>query len=105
MKKDSVVIKKGETINVGHIHNLMSLGITKIKVFRKPTVCVIPTGDEVVELTQKREKTQIRDGNSYALMAWLKKQGYEVKKYRIIKDNPEEFKKAVKWGLENGEAL
>lgn len=105
VKKDSIVLEKGESINIGHIHNLMSLGITKVKVYKKPTICIIPTGDEVVEPKENRVKTQIRDGNSYTLMAWLRSYGYEVKRYRLIKDDPEEFKEGVKWGLENGDVV
>ncbi|SHF24831.1 molybdopterin molybdochelatase [Marinitoga hydrogenitolerans DSM 16785] len=105
VKKDSIVVKKGEKINTGHIHNLMSLGITKIKVYKKPKVCIVPTGDEVVEPSENRIKTQIRDGNSYALMAWLKLQGIDVERYRLIKDDPEEFKEGVKWALENGDIV
>ncbi|SHH47518.1 molybdopterin molybdotransferase MoeA [Thermosipho atlanticus] len=105
VKKGSLVVKKGETINIGHIHNLLSLGITKVKVFKKPSVCIIPTGDEIIEPSEKRIKTQIRDGNSYALMAWLKSLGYDVRKYKVVKDDPEEFKEAVKWGLENGDVV
>lgn len=105
VKKDSIVLNKGESINIGHIHNLMSLGITTVKVYKKPTICIIPTGDEVVEPTERRIKTQIRDGNSYALMSWLKKFGYESKRFRLIKDDPDEFKDGVKWGLENGDIV
>ena len=101
VKKGSAVVEKGEEINIGHVHNLMSLGITKIKVYDKPKVCIIPTGDEVVEPTQDRKKTQIRDGNSYTLMAWLKSKGIQVKRYRLVKDDPDEFKEGVKWGLDN----
>ncbi|NUU96100.1 molybdenum cofactor biosynthesis protein [Marinitoga sp. 1135] len=105
VKKDSIVLKKGERINIGHIHNLMSLGITKVKVYQKPTICIIPTGDEVVEPEKDRKLTQIRDGNSYALMAWLKSYGYNVKRHPLVKDNPDEFKKGVEWGLENGDIV
>ncbi|NUU99727.1 molybdenum cofactor biosynthesis protein [Marinitoga sp. 1154] len=105
VKKGNIIISKGEIINIGHVHNLMSLGITKIKVYKKPIVCIVPTGDEVVEPSVSRKKTQIRDGNSYTLMAWLTSKGYQAKRYKLVKDNPDEFKEAVKWGLENGDVV
>ncbi|MCD6450649.1 MAG: molybdopterin molybdotransferase MoeA, partial [Thermotogaceae bacterium] len=105
VKKGSIVLHKGESVSIGHIHNLMGLGITSIKIHKKPVISIIPTGDEIVEPTQKRVKTQIRDGNSYSLMAWLESSGYKVKRYRLVKDAPDDFKEGVRWGLENGDVV
>ena len=53
VKKGETVIKTGTVLKSGHIGLLASLGAAKIKVFRKPKVAILATGDELVEIRQK----------------------------------------------------
>jgi len=46
-KKGDILIYKGEILNSSKIALIASLGITHIKVFKKPTILVIPTGNEI----------------------------------------------------------
>ena len=46
-KKGDVLLQKGDVLNKEKISLLASLGITHIKVFVKPKVLVIPTGNEI----------------------------------------------------------
>ena len=46
-KKDSILLKTGEILNPAKISLLASLGITHIKVYQKPKILVIPTGNEI----------------------------------------------------------
>jgi len=46
-KKGEVLLQKGEVLNKAKISLIASLGISHIKVFVKPKVLVIPTGNEI----------------------------------------------------------
>ena len=46
-KKEEVLLKKGEVLNANKIALIASLGITHIKVYQKPKVLIIPTGNEI----------------------------------------------------------
>jgi molybdopterin molybdotransferase len=46
-KKDDILLQKGEILNPSKIALIASLGITHIKVFQKPKVLIIPTGNEI----------------------------------------------------------
>lgn len=51
---------------------LASVGLSKVTVKNLPKVCVITTGDELVEITETPQKHQIRKSNGQTLSALLK---------------------------------
>ena len=95
IKKGEVLLVKGHRIRSQDIGALSGLGITKIKVYRKPKVAIIPTGDELVEPKKKPEFGQIRDMNTYSLSAQIEKCGGEPIPFGIIKDDPKILKEKI----------
>lgn len=91
-KQGEVVLKKGDKINIKTIGILAGLGIDKIEVFDKITVGIISTGDEIVDITEDINNSQIRDINSYVLFNELLKFGTIPKQFGIVKDNADEIK-------------
>ncbi|BAH92860.1 Os04g0661600 [Oryza sativa Japonica Group] len=49
IQKDSVVLKSSEHIGPAEIGLLATVGVTTVKVYRRPTIAVFSTGDELVE--------------------------------------------------------
>jgi len=91
-KQGEVVLKKGDKINIKTIGILAGLGIDKIEVFDKITVGIISTGDEIVDITEDINNSQIRDINSYVLFNELLKFGAIPKQFGIVKDNADDIK-------------
>jgi molybdopterin molybdotransferase len=54
---------------------LAALGVTRVKVRRRPQVTIIATGDEIVPLEAPLQPGQMRDANSYALAAQVAAMG------------------------------
>lgn len=75
MKIGDVVLQKGSTINAPEIGILATLGKSFVKVFRKPRVAILSTGDELVEIQNPLEDGKIRNSNSYTIAALVKKIG------------------------------
>lgn len=100
IKKDEVVIKKGTRLRPYEIGVFSSLGIDAIKVFRKPKIGIISTGDELVECNTLPVKGQIRDINTNLLYSLIIAKGAVPIKYGIIKDEYSKIKatleKAIK---------
>lgn len=71
------LLKAGETLNGPHWGIAASLGYGRIAVKRKPRICVISTGDELVDVVSTPLPHQIRRSNAYALKASLKLHGFE----------------------------
>jgi len=77
LKKGDLVLKTGELIMPSHIGVMATVGATNCLVYRKPSIGIISTGDEIVEPDQKPEISQIRNSNAYQLIAQVQKTGAE----------------------------
>ena len=87
IKKNDIVIKKGEVINHSHLGILSSLGIKEIDVMAKPIISFFSTGDELVSIDTKLSKGMIYDSNRYILYGLLKKLPVIIKDMGVAKDN------------------
>ena len=87
IKKNDIVIKKGEVITHSHLGILSSLGIKEIDVMAKPIVSFFSTGDELVSIDTKLSKGMIYDSNRYILYGLLKKLPVIIKDMGVAKDN------------------
>jgi molybdopterin molybdotransferase len=72
IKKDFLVIEQSVRCTAPVIGLLASLGKSKVSVKKLPTVSIITTGDEVVDVTDKVDPVQIRNSNAYTIKALLK---------------------------------
>ena len=79
------------------------MGIDRVKVFQKPVVAVIPTGDELVS----REKIvdvpppgMVLETNGLMTDLYVEKWGGTSRYMGIVPDNPESIKKAVEANLD-----
>ena len=88
----SKILVRGDLVTPvgGEIGLLASTGTKTVKVFRKPRVGVLSTGDELVEHDDPRALTggQIRDSNRPSLISCLKSWGFETIDLGIARDTP-----------------
>jgi molybdopterin molybdotransferase len=96
-KKGEIVLKTGHRLRPQDIGALAGLGITDVRVYEKPRVSIISTGDEIVPANKPTKPGQVRDINSYTLSGLiLNAKGIPVNKgifsdaYEIIRDVVEE---------------
>jgi len=87
VRAGQVVIPRGTLLREAEIGGLMALGLTEVRVARKPRVGLISSGDEVVEPNQLAGPGQVRDINSYTLAALVTRAGGEAIRYGIVKDD------------------
>uniref|UniRef100_A0A0E0DJI3 Molybdopterin biosynthesis protein CNX1 n=1 Tax=Oryza meridionalis TaxID=40149 RepID=A0A0E0DJI3_9ORYZ len=93
IEKDSVVLKSGEHIGPAEIGLLATVGVTTVKVYRRPTIAVFSTGDELVEpVTSSLSRGQIRDSNRDMLLAAAIQHKCKVVDLGIAKDTEESLK-------------
>src|SRR5439155_2414257 len=65
----AVALQRGRRIGAGEIGLLASIGQVQVRVFRPPTVAILPTGDEVVPINQAPLWFQVRNSNAMVLAA------------------------------------
>ncbi len=99
IKKDEIIIRKGKKIKASDIGVLSAVGIEKIKVYKKISMAVISTGDEIVNPFGKIEYGQVRDINTFLLASMAIESGAEVNLRLLTRDNLEEIKSAIEKAL------
>lgn len=65
---------------------MAALGMETIRVFKKPVIGIISTGDELVEIGQTPAPGQIRDVNTYSLAGAVGQAGGIARTYGIVAD-------------------
>ena len=82
-----VALKKGAKLNPAAIAYLATLGITQIKVYQKPTIAIIVTGNELAEAGENLQHGQIYESNAIMLRVALKQLGYDKISFHKVADN------------------
>ncbi len=95
-----VVLPVGRVMGAAEISVAASCGLAKVKVFARPTVAIIATGDELVELDEPMEAWQIRNSNSYSLAALVEAAGGVAERLAIARDELGELRAQVAEGRE-----
>jgi molybdopterin molybdotransferase len=75
VQKGETVIKKGVTLSPAHIGMMAVVGRSQVAVGQRPTVSILSTGDEILELDQKPEGPQIYNSNGHMLAAQIRSAG------------------------------
>ncbi|MDY6865482.1 MAG: molybdopterin molybdotransferase MoeA [Halobacteriota archaeon] len=91
------VLKKGRVLKPHDIGILAGIGKSQIKVLKRPDVAIISTGDELVEVGDV-PPGKIIDVNSYTLSELVHLLGVPHKR-KIVRDDPDELKEAIKESL------
>ena len=91
----STIIPAGRFIRPAEIAILATVGKSKVKVKKLPSVAIISTGDELVDVEVWPELHQIRRSNNYALFTELKKMHIEAEMFHL-NDDKEELLEALK---------
>ncbi|KAK6085593.1 molybdenum cofactor biosynthesis protein [Seiridium cupressi] len=103
IKADSLILSKGEQISAigGEIGLLAAVGVSEVKVYRRPVVGVLSTGDEIVEHDRSGELRlgEVRDTNRITLMSAAQEHGYEVVDLGIASDKPWTLEETLRGAL------
>jgi len=99
-KRESLLLEPKTIITPAIIGLLASLGKTLVKVYKRPTMAIVSTGDELVEIDKIPLAHQIRRSNAYVIHTALHKAGFESKLFHF-NDNKDLLKKGLAYILDN----
>ena len=94
-----ILVGPGRRLDHALIAVAAAVGKTRVRVFRKPRVAVLSTGDEVVEIDATPDAAQIRNSNSYSLAAQIEGGGGEAVQLAIAPDEPKRLRQLIEEGL------
>jgi len=101
IRQGMVVLRQGSVLDAGKIGVLASQGINQIRVYEKPKVAVLPSGEEVAEVGQKLRRGQIYDINSHTISSVVRENGGIPIRFVIVGDDPKEIRSKIGKALEN----
>ena len=84
---------------------LISGGIQRLKVYKKPKVGILPTGTEIIEKIDRLEPGKIIDSNSRVFEALVQEDGGIPNRYSPIEDDYGKLKKAILKGVKENDIL
>ncbi len=93
------VLKKGTTLSPAHIGMLAVIGRSQIAVSQRPTVAILSTGDEILELDETPQGPQIFNSNGHMLAAQIKSAGGIPVYLGIAKDTEKDLMEKFEWAL------
>jgi molybdopterin molybdotransferase len=93
------LISVGTPIRPAEISILASMGRTKVRVYRRPQIAILVTGDELVEPGEALSAGKLYNSNSMALAAAVRDAGAIPLISGIARDNREHLRKKVALGF------
>jgi molybdopterin molybdotransferase len=94
-----VLVESGHRLDHSIIAIAAAVGKSQLRVFRKPRVGVLSTGDELVEIAATPGPAQIRNSNSYSLAAQVDEAGGEAVRLPIAPDELGRLRALIEEGL------
>lgn len=86
-KTGDIVLQKGQRINAGAIAVLATYGYTEVPVYNKPSVAIIATGSELLDVGDELEPGKIRNSNGPMISALAQNLGLTIETYKIQQDD------------------
>lgn len=104
--KGQLLIPKGTKIDFPQIGVMASLNIANVLVYEKPTVAILSTGSELLELGEEQTNdSQIRSSNNYILEAIVNKYDGIPMQLGCIKDDKATITKGISDALEKSDIV
>jgi molybdopterin molybdotransferase len=100
IRRGERALAAGAVLAPAEIGMAASLGYARLSVHRLPTVAIISTGSELLEVDQELTPGHIHNSNSYAIHAQCRQLGIEAKRLGIAPDDYEATLRMVEEGLE-----
>ncbi len=95
----TLFLRKGTRIRPPEINMLAGFGMALVPVYRRPTVAILSTGDELVELGQTPGAGEIINSNTLSLAASVTECGAIPRIIGIARDNRESHLEKLREGL------
>jgi len=105
VRAGDVVVKPGGVLGAAEVGLLATLGYAQVRVYRRPRVAILSTGNELADLGTQPGPAQIPNTNTYSLMAQVIEAGGEPVNLGVAPDQLDAITERVYWGLASADAL
>ena len=97
----SLVLRKGVVLRPQEIGILASLGRANVLVIRRPTVAILATGDELVDVGQPLPPGRIYNSNAYTIASQVRRYGGIPHILGIATDESQDLSEKITLGMDS----
>lgn len=98
-REGDLLIEKGAVIHPGTVALLATFGYAYVKVAKQPSVSIVATGTELLDVTDELEDGKIRNSNGPMLEAQLKRMGIRYQSFGMMEDDLDACTERMKQAL------
>lgn len=98
-KTGDVAVPCGKRLDFSDIAMLAAVGRGSVKVYARPSVALLATGDEIIPVTGTPKPFQIRNSNVYSLAAQVTRAGGVPRILPVARDDYEHTRQLLEQGL------
>lgn len=99
-KTGESLMPAGTVIAPQHVAVLAEFGVAQVPVFRRPTVAVLATGDELLPIDQPLTAGRIRNSNEPMLVSQIQRAHADAVPLGIARDERSELQQSIQRGLQ-----
>lgn len=100
MRAGEVVLRAGIRIGPPEVGVLASVQKTRVLIGRRPTIAIVTTGDEIIDVDAPRDHGKVVNSNAYALAAMVLEAGAIPRPLPIVPDRRDATIAAIKSALD-----
>jgi molybdopterin molybdotransferase len=97
----STILSAGKRLDYTDIALLAALGHPRVQVCRRPSVAILPTGDEIVEIDETPAAHQIRNSNAWSLAVQVSRAGGTPNILGIARDTQAHTREMIERGFQS----
>jgi molybdopterin molybdotransferase len=105
VRQGTVVLERGRALDPAAIGMLASVGRRNVPVHPRPRVMVVSTGDELVDPGEPLGPGQIRDSNSWLLVAQVRSAGADALRCDKLRDDPVALRRGFAMAAAEGDLV
>ncbi len=99
------VFPRGRRLRAHDLGALTGIGIASVRVYRKPRVTLVSTGDEIVAADREPRPGQVRNINQHSLAGLVAECGAELNDLGVVADDAGDLRAALAAGLDWGDLV
>ena len=102
--KGELAVKSRTPLNPGSIGFLSTLGFQKVKVYKKPKIAIIATGNELIEVGNELKMGKIYESNNSTLFSALSQFGFDAT-CKVVEDSYEKINEEISLSIADNDMV
>jgi molybdopterin molybdotransferase len=105
VRRGAPIFAAGRRLRAQDLGALTGVGITRLRVHRRPRIALVATGDEVVPPERRPRAGQVRNVNQYSLRAMIADAGGVPRDLGLVPDRPARLRAVLARALDGADAV